>query len=284
MDLTQRIRTALAAVIAIGGIASIAAPSTALAAAPVTQLLPDLRTVEPNETPWLRYRVSKGSPLLRISNRIGNAGKGPFELRGAPDTTNCAAAGQYPGGEDLTAWQRLYSDSNPNGYYDSADSGYADANAGCFEYHNRHEHWHFQNFSRYVLRDLENGEAVAGPSQKIGFCIVDQTKPFADLDPPLQGVPDTGVYPTGSGCGDPLEPGSAMGLSIGYADTYTANTPGQRLAIPGIEKGHYCLVSTAVPDSVSLVQETDATNNARSREVLIKPAKKYVADLGDCPA
>ena len=71
-----------------------------------------------------------------------------------------------------------------------------------------------------------------------------------------------------------------MGLSVGYADTYSYDLPGQRLNVTGIKKGIYCLVSTANPDhgvgDINQIEESDTANNARRERVKINPKKHEV--------
>lgn len=72
-----------------------------------------------------------------------------------------------------------------------------------------------------------------------------------------------------------------MGLSVGWADTYSYFTPGQKLPLPrSLPKGIYCLVSTAnPPDGPSEIIESDAENNSRRKLVAIN-LKKGKAEPG----
>jgi hypothetical protein len=288
MSLAPRLRLAFAALIvaALGMLAAHAAPATA--GNPLLQ--PDLKTIKPFSFPGdggLHLRRNKeGDAVLRISNRIANKGTGPLELHAGAATQECEDRGDYDGGEDLEASQRIYMDGNADGHYSPGEPVGDEPDVGCFEFHPKHGHWHFQEFSQYALQDLKTGALVAGPSRKIGFCIVDGDRAL----PTLPGSPLGRRYPQAGGCGfgDPTSGPGIMGLSIGWADTYGWSTPGQRLGIAGVAAGSYCLVSTANPrtgesDEPQIV-ETDETNNARRVAISIKPAKKLASVLkGGCP-
>ncbi len=280
MDLAHRIRIGLAAAIAICAAASIGLAANVTAGAPAAQLQPDLRTLAPAYEPSLQLqKTGSGKTILRLSNRIANAGKGPLELFATdPPSGVCESSGQFPDGADLDANQRIFEDSNGNQQYDPEGSAQPDGVAeeprvGCFEFHPKHNHWHFQDFSQYSLTDIHTQELLAGPSRKIGFCVVDGDRPY----PGLPGSPDLGVYPEGSnGCGfgDPDGGPGRMGLSVGYADTYSYDLPGQRLDLTGVKKGIYCLVSTANPehavDDPSQIIESDLSNNSRRHRIKVE--------------
>ena len=290
MELGCRLRITLAAAIAVAGAGSVVVASS-VEAGPA-ELLPDLVTLQPADSPWLELNVHrKGGQkvvALRLSNRIGNHGAGPLELFAGPEDTDCTNEGQYPG-VDLEADQRVFEDTNGNGTFERGPDGESRVEkVGCFEFHPdpRHLHWHFQDFSQYKLVDSDTGEPVAGPSKKIGFCIVDSDRAFPDVP----GSPVAGIYPDGGcGFGDPEGGPGTEGLSVGYADTYTMSLPGQRLDVTGIPTGRYCLVSTANPaheppedDPSQLIESTDA-NNARRTPIKLNLERKRVKEVpGGC--
>jgi hypothetical protein len=280
MDLGCRLRITLAAVIAVAGAGSIALASAVNAGSP--SLLPDLVTLDPLGSPTMQLNVNKKHAMLRLSNRIGNHGDGPLELIAGDVSDPCTDAGQYLG-DDHEADQVVYEDTNGNNHYDGGDTGTAQA-VGCFEYHPDHGHWHFQDFSQYRLADLDTGEPVAGPSRKIGFCMLDGDREV----PEVPGAQGAGVYHGGCGFGDPDNGPEAMGISVGWADTYTYGLPGQRLNITGVSRGVYCLVSTANPSHApdpdpSQLIESDEANNALRRPIKLNPEKEKAKEAeGTC--
>jgi hypothetical protein len=285
MDLTQRIRNCLVIAVlpALIGLTAFVAPASAGGG----PLLPDLKTVRTGDetSDWLEIREhGKNKFALRIGNTIGNLGAGPLELVSGPATPACEAQGQYDGGEDLEAVQNVYEDDG-DGVFERNDDVPEPQLVSCFEFHPKHDHWHLQDFSQFALTDLE-GDPVPGvaPSQKIGFCLTDfGGVPF----PGLPGTPSSPYYNGNCGQGNPSTGPEEMGISVGYGDLYTKETPGQRLNVTGIGGGNYCLASTANPDYAGdplQLMEATAGNNARRRELRINPERGIVKDLGKCPA
>jgi hypothetical protein len=287
MTLGCRIRLCLAVAIAGTGAGTIALASSVEAGSP--ELLPDLVTLKPVERPWLELRVNKKHAVLRVSNRIGNRGKGPLEVFAGAEDQGCTAAGEFQGA-DLAADQRVFADTNGSGKFErQQDTDATVAQVGCFEYHPKpgHQHWHFHDFSQYKLLG-KDGQIRGDPSNKIGFCIVDN---FPAALPTLPGAPSSGFYPAddgGCGNGDPEDGPGRMGLSVGYADTYSMGLPGQRLPVTGVPTGRYCLVSTANPDhapepDLSQLREANPDNNVRRKLIKLNPGREKVKVLGKCP-
>lgn len=293
MELAHRIRIGFAVAIAFAGAGVIHAADGVAGGGP---LLPDLRTLPALGDPWLNLTHSKKKLVLHLSNRIGNHGPGPLELFAGPADTDCTNDGQYPG-NDLEADQRIFDDTHaPYGQFDPGDEVGQEIQVGCFEFHPAHDHWHYQDFAQYSLVDVQTDELVAGPSKKIGFCILDGDDlawdDDRDGDSDLPGSPSSPVYPgsaNGCGTGQSTTGPTSMGLSVGYADIYTYYLPGQRLEITGIDRGVYCLVSKANPDHGEVgepqIEEGDDTNNARRARIRINPQAMKVVDLDrGCPA
>jgi hypothetical protein len=291
MDIAHRLRITLASGIALAAAASITMASTVDAGPPAEQLKPDLRTVAAGGFGLLLKHNDKGKATLRISNKVANQGDGPLELYATPATdggiTDCTP-GEYPDPYDRDANQKIFEDTNGDGDFDrGTDQLSEEPKVGCFEYHEAHNHWHFQDFSQFRLDDVATGELVAGPSRKIGFCILDGERRY----PGLPGSPTSGVYPEntpfGNGCGFGDREGGpgAMGLSVGWADIYSYSLPGQRLEISGVPAGTYCFVSiTNPPGGKSEIIESNHANNERRRQITLDPATGDVS-LGhaNCP-
>ena len=298
MEAGTRIRVGLASGVVTAAAVSVALAGTVEAGAPAEPLLPDLRTVAAGPFGLdLKAKRDGSTATLRISNKIANQGSGPLELyatdataNGGPGGNTDCTVGEYPEpvGADRDANQTIFEDTNENGEFDEQDDQISSTpKVGCFEYHNAHSHWHFQDFSQYRLDDVETGELIAGPSRKIGFCILDGDRKY----PNIPGSPLSGVYPentqSGFGCGfgDPDDGPGAMGLSVGWADIYTYSLPGQRLDITGVDAGTYCLASVAnPPGGASEIAEATVANNERRREIEIDPQKHRAKFTGNaCP-
>jgi hypothetical protein len=235
------------------------------------RLLPDLVTLRLSQDD-LVLEQSGGKLLLRLSNEIGNRGRGPLEIYPSAILNDCDGDGNPA--NDRDAYQRIFLDSNADNVFDrEQDLESHNLLVGCERYHPAHDHWHLLDFSRYELVRERNGHTVVR-SAKIGFCIIDTDHRFASL---LGSPPET-YYPAGSAdCdGDSID-----GLSVGWADFYGYFLPGQKLNVTGLRRGRYCLVSTADPHN--LLQESDNSNNAHRARIALHPAKQTVERLpGHC--
>ncbi|MDQ3956056.1 MAG: lysyl oxidase family protein [Actinomycetota bacterium] len=229
-------------------------------------LKPDLRTRKPNVLAIDKSSVP-GTTLLRFSNLIVNKGAGPIELR--PQEENCRSDGDMS--DERVAYQRIYPDSNGDGFFDRSLDNAApiEAKAGCSEFHPEHNHWHFENFARYELLSFESdgdvGALVSDTtiSDKVSFCLVDTQR----VAPRTPGSPEQQYYKGNSefvGCAAD----DTMGISIGWADLYSTWTPGQHVDITEVPNGTYCLRSTV--DPTDLLDETREKNNKRAIRVTLK--------------
>lgn len=194
-------------------------------------LLPDLRTLPPED-----FRIEEdpeeNTKLLRFSNTVWNADRGPLELRGESD----------PETEKTRVTQVVYSEDVPTEEHE----------VGEFVYHPDHVHWHVGDFTLYELRSLtptgEPGSVVAS-SGKVSFCITETTRVDGDLI-------REGEQWEYKGCGDEVQ-----GISPGWGDTYGSNVRGQELNIETVPDGQYALRSVADPEN-RLVESDDANNEA----------------------
>ena len=271
------LRLALAVLVAVCGAVLVGLLSSGTGAVAVADdraagdpLLPDLVTRPPGE-------VYVSGNNLRFSNTVANRGVGPLEIFPEPTSgADCNHNGDPT--DDRRAYQRVFHDSaDPGspGWFDyHVDTEFSDHLVGCMMFHPAHNHWHFDDFARYLLQNA-SGQIVAR-SVKVSFCVADGSRVF----PNLKGSRTYEVYPFPGGvCSD----STTEGLSIGWADTYTAATQGQSVNISGLPTGDYCLISRADPHNV--LQELKDTNNGRWTPIHLNATAGTVSVLpGVCPS
>lgn len=269
-DMSRRLATAIAATATILVVAGAAmAPGAGAGSQP--RLLPDLVTLRISQKD-LVLEPSGRKLLLRLSNEIGNRGRGPLEIYPSASSHDCDGDGNPA--NDRDTYERIFLDSNADNEFDRLqDLESHHLLVGCERYHPAHDHWHLLDFSRYKLVRARTGRTVVR-STKIGFCIIDTGHRFASLP----GSPPEAYYPAGSA---DCDRDSTDGLSVGWADTYGYFLPGQQLNVTGLRRGRYCLVSTADPHN--LLRESDNSNNAHRARIALHPAKQTVERLpGPC--
>lgn len=179
---------------------------------------------------------------LRFSNGIANVGAGRLTLR-----MNLSDAGS-----ERTMYQVVR----------RRDGTAIMRDAGTYEIHPTHAHFHYEGFADYRLYSVDpvTGERTDSVSRgrKSGFCLIDvrlvwwakignerRHFSFPDCDIPKGG---DGTY--------------LMGMSKGWADIYTWDLPDQYLDITGVPDGIYEVASEA--DIAGALRETDEVDNARS--------------------
>lgn len=170
---------------------------------------------------------------LRFSNRIGNAGEGPFDVRMTEGEQVKAMGGQGQ-------WtQRVL----------RTDGSWREVPAGAGAFHPTHGHVHYQGMAHYQIfnYDLAAGKRLGAVTEgrKVGFCLVDM------------GVVDWGLNATSFA--DQL-PG--CGLSPGWFDEYWYSLDEQYVEITGVADGAYELVSTA--NRLGTALESNRTDNSAS--------------------
>ena len=204
--------------------------------------------VVPVASTQVQIRIVHGSKRLYLSFETEDAGPGPLEMQ--PVQEDCDGDGSTT--DDRTAMQNIYGDTDGSGdYTPGTDAVLRTVVAGCFVYHEAHGHWHFENYARYELVTL-GGDRLRSHS-KVGFCMLDTSS----VDPGLPGHPNSPVY---NGCPDL----GLQGISIGWADTYSVNTPGQFINVDGVATGTYCLLGIADP-SDKIVESDETDNTIRTR-------------------
>jgi hypothetical protein len=266
-SLARRCLASGAALIALAGVAS-------PASARPPRLLPDLKTLPMPELNVCSNpddidcaTAEAGQTVLRLSNWIGNRGRGPMEIFPSKTSHNCDGDGDPL--NDRTAYQRIYRDTNLDGRFERSKDRDSDTRvAGCMAFHHAHFHWHFNDFARYTLRSA-SGDVVS-QGTKISFCVLDSDLAWPDLP----GSPAIGYYPVGgNGCDEV----ATEGLSVGWSDVYGYYLAGQQLDVTGLEAGSYCLISKA--DPINLLVERNNWNNARRQPIALDPAAQTVTKL-----
>lgn len=223
-------------------------------------LEPDLVTIKLRASE-MEIALDGKKTLLRLSNRVGNQGQGPLEIRPSTEFTDCDGDGEAA--NELLGYQRVYEDSwTPDG----PNASYTETEIGCVIYHPQHSHWHVTSIARYSLFDEETGELTDG--HKVGFCLLDSGR--------IDGAQTSGTYGRGE-CGSPEALPTLTGISPGYFDLYDSTTPGQRINVTGLEAGTYCLQSTADPGNDLI--ESDTTNNVAEMQIRLDPERRTVKKL-----
>lgn len=196
---------------------------------------PDLSVIIP---PGLTSVVGTGTNrVFRYTHDTFNGGAGPLAIQPVYNP----ASGHYQG------FQQVY--FRQSGTWTLVLTNPV---AGAFIFDTDHGHFHFPfaSFGLYYRNPDGSVGAPAALSEKTGFCIADS---FIH-DPNL---PNAGAFGfSGAGCSDPT---SLRGLSIGAADRYNDEDPGQSITIGTLPNGRYWLRATADPDNFLL--ESNETNN-----------------------
>jgi hypothetical protein len=167
----------------------------------------------PNLTPLPASNFSlvtnaNGTQSLRFATTGWNNGTGPFQLEAGPVDT---------GGGKQQVFQRVFNSDGTSSLFF----------AGWFEWHNGHNHFHFDDYALYTLQPVNAAGASSRTGAKTTFCVMDTTK----INGALAGAPTNAVYST---CGNQIQ-----GMSIGWGDTYGAHLAGQELDFTGNPDGLY---------------------------------------------
>ncbi|MDD3498521.1 MAG: lysyl oxidase family protein [Candidatus Moranbacteria bacterium] len=193
-------------------------------------LLPDLQ-IEKLKDVYIEIG-SDGKKFLRFPGTFANRGDGPLELEGTRAIDI----------QKVRAMQNIY----------KKDKTMEKRFVGDFVFHPDHNHWHFENFVEFGIYALKNDsepdQKLAGTG-KLTFCIHD----YAPLPENLPGKPDKAVYPWCDNYAD------IQGISVGWADTYVAEIPGQEIDITGIPDGKYAFRASIDPEN--LIMEKVEDNN-----------------------
>lgn len=239
----------LIGLVVIGLLASMLGQSAPAPAAVGDRLLPDLVTLQPSGLSIANAK--RKTKELRFAYAVENAGAGVLELTSRSE--DCDGDGVVS--NDRTAIQRIYKDSDGNGYFTRGiDTAFDTQTVGCFVFHPKHHHWHLENFARYELLTL-SGTPV-GATDKVSFCLGDNFR----TNPGLPGSPASAYFSVCSRDSD-------QGLSIGWTDVYGAQLEGQAITLDSSTDGTFCLVETA--DPLNHIAESNDSNNRTGIQVTI---------------
>lgn len=193
---------------------------------------------------------------LRFSVGPENVGAGPFEIYLTP------LVGGTGGG--MVVQRLLHSGGRKTKLRE----------AGTYEYHKTHGHYHYAGFASlelFEVLDPRTGKlAIAGTGKKIGFCTVDvlvaQFERFAQ-DPMNSALSDCDATD-----------GAWIGLSRGWADVYDWRTSGNYVEFGPNEDGLYVLRSGF--DARDLVDETNERDNYAYALIEVEGTRVDVLERG----
>ncbi len=189
--------------------------------------LPDLVTYPPTS---ISIKSWSKDPKLILQTTIANQGDGALEIEAQLD----------PNTDQKVAAQNVYH----RGWIVKQNC------VGRFFFDQDHNHYHLDALTIYQLREVLPGNgvgAIHSQSPKVSWCLND----FIEVS--------SGVEEQYS-CSKNLQ-----GISVGWADTYFANQPGQSIPIAGIPPGEYWVVVTAA----SVFAEKDYQNNTAMTRIRI---------------
>lgn len=228
---------------------------------------------------------------LRFTTDIQNIGAGPL-------TAQIPAVGEGSGGQTQIGYVPGQCDayqlvSRPNAAAVSRP-------AGPCEFHVEHGHFHYDNLLLYGLYQAGPGTTLGrqvGVSQKESFCLTDDDyfgfgsasvngprlnvgQPDCNLpreaDPPQPGKPGTGTFVT-------------EGITPGWGDVYTWDTPDQYIDVTGVPSGTYDVVEETNPSGAILVAGPAQTCSLTKVQLTAGPSSDSIKALGTagsipCPA
>ncbi len=272
---TRAMRIAVAAsvgaICALGAWLLLSSSPAAAGGEPGPALLPDLIVEPPNDIILQRPAGSK-TTYLRFDHTTSNVGLGPLEVYPDLSTDTCGEKGD----RGRVAYQAIFLDSTSNGGPDGVfkrgqDTEWIEDPVGCMIFHEIHNHYHFQEFAEYELYRVESG-LLKETSDKVSFCVFDLTR----THPELPGSPNEAFY----GFQNCDRDDGTHGISVGYADIYGSNTPGQEFDVTGRRKGRYCLVAKTDPaDRLEEVALGGDDNNVQT--VQIKLDRRKASEFGE---
>ena len=202
-------------------------------------LLPDLFAWESESRCYMHCGVMDtdtidNKVLYKFHGALPNIGAGRLEIRDVTHPNNV---------QDV--YQRIY----------QTEGGFTEELIGSFPITGPilpNHHLFLPGIAQYNLRTVLAGNGV-GPivrsNDKTSMAVVDSSS----YDTSLPGAPPSRFYDSVS---DPI-----LGISIGWADVYGRNLPGQWIEVTGLADGEYWLEVIANPYGQDRILESDYTNN-----------------------
>jgi hypothetical protein len=212
---------------------------------------------------------------MRFDQTFANVGEGAAELH--------FAVPKDPADTSHNVFARTYFSDGPDHFVDSP--------AGTWEFHEAHQHYHYNDFVQSALwatdsRGRRVGTAPVKTGRKVSFCMedegIDSSKwGKSGVAPRFYKAPDCLVFVADDATFNYI----IQGLSIGWVDVYQWYLPGQYIDVDGLPNGTYILETTADPDKVLV--ESDESNNCGS--VLVRltglgTTSRHAEFLGKGPA
>ncbi len=184
-----------------------------------------------------------GVRCLRFSVGPANVGPGPLQLEFPGENEGLVLPGKA---KQILTW---------------SDGRRTTREAGEFEYHKTHGHYHHSGFGKLELlkADPDTRELTpAGSGPKQGFCTADvMIADWSEFGSDQNSATSSCVEQNGE-IYDP-EMGTSMGLSAGWADLYSWEQDGNYVEFGANLDGHYVVRSTA--DALGNVLETNENDN-----------------------
>lgn len=191
---------------------------------------------------------------LRFTSDIRNTGAGTLEVQIPWLTTDASGtpqSGFLPG--ECNAQQVVFTSSGAS----------ATRPAGTCEFHPEHAHFHYKNLVSFTLYNLNSAGGVGtqvGTALKESFCLSDDdyfgygtgtaNGPRQFVGQPGCNVPSQVATPSAGGSGGVQV---VEGMSPGWGDVYTWDTPDQYIDITHVAPGTYDLIEETNPAGALLV-------------------------------
>jgi hypothetical protein len=203
----------------------------------------------------ISHATSPALKCLRFTTDIQNVGAGPL-------TAQIPAAGVDPSGQVQVGY--VPGQCQAYQLVTEANGSQVSRPAGACEFHAEHGHFHYDDLLLYSMYQAGIGDTLGpqvGLSQKESFCLTDDDySGFGTAGPngPRQNVgqPDCNL-PRQASAPTPGQAGSGTyvteGITPGWGDVYTWDTPDQYIDITNVPSGVYDVVEETNPTGALLV-------------------------------